>query len=89
MFPRAGTPLLKEKVLEATRAHQQSREAEDFALAYAYILEEVLTGSTIAAALDRAPGLLPDATLKAFAAARAIKSADKITSVCTPCGLGT
>lgn len=81
---RAGTTELKEKVLEATRSHQKSSEAEDYAVAFAVILEKVLFGATVEAALTEAQATLPASVQDAFKAARGIKSASEITQVHLP-----
>jgi hypothetical protein len=54
-FPSfAGLPELPEKVLEASRSHQRSEQAESFAVAMAWILERVVLGSTAEEAIREA-----------------------------------
>jgi hypothetical protein len=50
----AGLPQMREKVIEATQAHQQGSAAQDYALAVADVLEGVLLGRSIPEAVQQA-----------------------------------
>ena len=67
----AGLPELKDKVIEATQAHQRGQAAQDYALALAAIFERVLLGHSVAAAVADAASAVPAATQGALRTAQA------------------
>lgn len=86
-MPCAGLPELKDKVVEATRAHQAGQTAADYALALAAVLERVLLGQSVAAAVADAAAAAPEATQGAIKAAQAqphTSEAD-VVQVCATC----
>jgi hypothetical protein len=55
-------PELHEKVVEATRAHQKGQAAQDYALAFAAVLERVVLGQQVADAVQDVLPALPATT---------------------------
>lgn len=60
-----GKPEMEQMVIDAVRVHQDDQTAIDYAVAYAYILERVIMGATVAealkwAAFEKKPPLYDD-----------------------------
>lgn len=82
----AGTPELHDKIVEATRAHQKGQAAQDYALAFAAVLERVVLGARVEDAVRDALPLLPTTTQSAVTRAeqQPHRTQADIVKVCCP-----